>query len=83
MIATIFILTLINTVILIGMLIKKFNDTFLIVHREVYDELLNYWAEYHDDEGNEVGRELAGGVGVDTGFFREELYEDEGEKEDE
>lgn len=83
MIATIFILTLINTSILIGMLIKKFNDTFTIVNREVYDTLLDYWSDNHDEEGNEIERELPGGVGVDTGFFREELYEDEGEEEDE
>jgi hypothetical protein len=83
MIIAIFILTLLNTVGLGFILINKFNETFMIVKKEVYDELINYWTEHHDDEGNELGQELAGGVGVETGFFREELYDDEGEEEDE
>ena len=83
MITIILILTLLNTVGLSFMLIYKFNETFEIVKKDVYDELLNYWAEYHDDAGNEIQRELAGGVGIDTGFFREALYEEEEEPEDE
>lgn len=83
MITLILILTLLNTVGLSFILINKFNETFTIVKREVYDELLNYWAEYHDESGNELDRELAGGVGVETGFFREALYDEEEEEEDE
>ncbi len=83
MITIILILTLLNTVGLSFMLINKFNETFEIVKKDVYDELLNYWAEYHDESGNEIQRELAGGVGVDTGFFREALYDEEEEEEDE
>lgn len=82
MITLILILTLLNTVGLGFILINKFNETFMIVKKEVYETLIEYWQEYHDDEGNELNRELAGGVGVDAGFFREALYEDE-EEEDE
>lgn len=80
MIILIFILTLLNTIGLSFILINKFNETYMIVNKEVYTELQNYWLEYHDDEGNEVVSELAGGVGVDTGFFREALYEEEEEE---
>lgn len=83
MITLILILTLLNTVGLFFILINKFNETFMIVKKEVYDELINYWAEYHDESGNELDRELAGGVGVETGFFREALYDEEEEEEDE
>ena len=83
MIIAIFILTLLNTVGLSFVLINKFNETYMIVKKEVYTALQDYWLEHHDDAGNELSRELAGGVGVETGFFREELYDDEGEEEDE
>ena len=83
MITIIFILTLLNTVGVATLLINKFNETYMIVKKEVYTELQDYWLENHDDEGNELQRELAGGVGVETGFFREELYEEEEELEDE
>lgn len=83
MIIAIFILTVLNTIILVGMLCKKFNDTFMIVKKEVYEALQDYYLEWHDEEGNEIGRELAGGVGTETGFFREALEDDEGEEEDE
>lgn len=83
MIIAIFILTLLNTVGLSFVLINKFNETYMIVKKEVYTTLQDYWLEHHDDEGNELYQELAGGVGVETGFFREELYDDEGEEEDE
>ena len=83
MITLILILTLLNTVGLSFILINKFNETFIIVKKEVYDELINYWAEHHDESGNELDRELAGGVGTDIGFFREALYDEEEEEEDE
>ena len=83
MIIAIFILTLLNTVGLSFILINKFNETFMIDKKQVYTISQEYWLEHHDDEGNELGQELAGGVGVETGFFREELYDDEGEEEDE
>lgn len=83
MIICIFILTLLNTVGLGFILINKFNETFMIVKKEVYTTLQDYWLEHHDDEGNELGQELAGGVGVETGFFREELYDGDDEEEDE
>ena len=83
MIICIFILTLLNTIGLGFILINKFNETFMIVKKEVYTTLQDYWLEHHDDEGNELSQELAGGVGVETGFFREELYDNEEEEEDE
>lgn len=83
MMILILILTLFNTIGMLFILVNKFNESFLIVKRDVYDTLLDYWGEYHDEDGNELRHELAGGVGVDTGFFREALYDEEEEPEDE
>lgn len=83
MMITILILTVLNSIGIGFHFLQKFNDTFIITRREVYDVLLEYWQEYHDEEGNELERELAGGVGVETGFFREALYEEEEEEQDE
>lgn len=83
MITLLLILTVLNTVGLAVILISKFKEKFVIVDLDTYNTLLEYWAEYHDDEGNEVTRELAGGCGTEAGFFREALYDEEEEEEDE
>lgn len=78
---TILILLIINTIGMIFYYVQKFNDTFCIVDREIYQTLADYWNEYHDENGEELTRELAGGTGVETGFFREALCEEEEEDE--
>lgn len=83
MITLILILTVLNTIGIAFHYIQKFKETYTICSKEVYDTLLEYWGEYHDEDGNEITRELAGGCGVETGFFREALYDDEEEEEEE
>ena len=83
MLIIIFILNLLNFVGLLTAAIIYFKKNYVICSKEVYNELLSYWQDNHDELGNELTRELAGGVGVDTGFFREALYEEEEEQEDE
>lgn len=83
MITFLTILSIINTIGLAVILISKFKEKFVIVDLDVYTTLLDYWSEYHDDEGNEITRELAGGVGAEAGFFRESLYDEDEEEEDE
>lgn len=82
MLIVILILNLINFIGLLIAAIIYFKKNYVIYSKEVADEMTNYYLQYHDDQGNELAHELAGGVGVDTGFFREALYEEE-EQEDE
>lgn len=82
MLTVILILNLINFIGLLIAAIIYFKKNYVIYSKEVADEMTNYYLQYHDDQGNELTHELAGGVGVDTGFFREALYEEE-EQEDE
>lgn len=83
MLALLLILTLFNTIGLAVILTVKFNETFKIVHLDLYNTLLEYWSEYHDDDGNELSRELAGGTGVAVGFGADYLEDDEEEPEEE
>ena len=82
MITLLLILTVINTICLAVILISKFKEKFVIVDLDTYSTLLDYWADHHDDEGNELDQELAGGVGTPAGFFREALYDDEEEEQE-
>lgn len=83
MLIIIFLLNLLNFVGLLTAAIIYFNKNYVICNKELYDTLLEYWGETHDEEGNELTQELAGGVGCEAGFFREALYEEEEEPEDE
>lgn len=83
MLIIILILNLLNFVGLLTAAIIYFRKNYVICNKEVYNELLSYWQDNHDELGNELTRELAGGVGCETGFFREALYEEEEEPEDE
>ena len=83
MITIILILTILNTIVLSYFVLQKFNETFTIVKTEVYQTLLDYWGEYHDEEGNELNHELAGGTGTPYyGFFKDEVDEEEPEEEE-
>lgn len=83
MLIIILILNLLNFAGLLTAAIIYFKKNYVICNKEVYNELLSYWQDNHDEFGNELDQQLAGGVGVDTGFFREALYEEEEEPEDE
>lgn len=83
MITVIFILTFVNSLIMGYFLFRELKDTFVIVKKEVYDAMAEYYLQYHDDQGNELNHELAGGVGTPYyGFFQEYMDDDE-EEEDE
>lgn len=83
MLIIILLLNLLNFVGLLTTAIIYFKKNYVICNKELYDTLLEYWGDHHDELGNELCQELAGGVGVETGFFREALYEEEEEPEDE
>ena len=83
MLTIILILNLINFVGLLTAAIMYFRKHYVICNKELYDTLLEYWSDHHDELGNELDQVLAGGVGVDTGFFREALYDEEEDEPDE
>lgn len=78
MITIIFILTVLNSAIMGYFLLKEFNENYTICKKEVYDAMADYYLQYHDEEGNELNHELAGGTGTPYyGFFQEYLEEEE------
>lgn len=81
MVTLLLILTTLNTIGLGILLVQKFKEKFIILDIDTYQALGEFWNKYHDDEGNELERELAGGTGVPAGFFREALYDEEEEEE--
>lgn len=83
MLIVILILNIFNLLGLLTAAIIYFNKNYVICSKETYDLVFDYYLENHDENGNEIQQELAGGVGYDTGFFREALYEEEEEPEDE
>lgn len=83
MLTVILILSILNSIGLGYILINKFKEKFIIVDIETYSTLLDYWAEHHDDEGNEIARELAGGTGIAVGFGADYLEDDEEYEEEE
>ena len=73
-----FICSLINLFVMGYFLIREFKDTYTIVKKEVYDAIAEYYLQYHDEQGNELTHELAGGTGTPYyGFFQEQLEEEE------
>lgn len=82
MLTFILVLCIFNSIGICFYFVQQFNNTFCIVKKDVYEALIEYWTEYHDDEGNELTRELAGGCGTEAGFFRESLYDDDEEEEE-
>lgn len=85
MMTIILILTVLNSIGIGFYFLQKLDEKFCIVKREVYDALLDYWGQYHDEDGKELNHELAGGVGTPYyGFFQDYIDNpDEGEEEDE
>ena len=80
MITLILILSILNFIGLLIAAIIYFKKNYVIYSKEVADEMANYYMEHHDEEGNEIARELAGGTGTPYyGFFQE--YLDEGDDE--
>ena len=80
MIGVILTLTVLNTLMIIGVGLFYFTNNFTIVDLETYNELARAYNEKVKEE--EASQELAGGYG---GFFQEQLedYDDEEEEEEE
>lgn len=78
MIATILTLTILNTLMIIGVSLFYFKNNFTIVDLETYNELARAYNEKVKEE--ESTQELAGGYG---GFFTEQLDNAEEEEEEE
>lgn len=78
MIATILTLTILNTLMIIGVGLFYFTNNFTIVDLETYNELARAYNEKVKEE--EASQELAGGYG---GFFTEQLDNVDEEEEEE
>lgn len=78
MIGTILTLTILNTVMIIGVSLFYFKNNFTIVDLETYNELARAYNEKVQEE--EASQELAGGYG---GYFKECLDDDYEEEEEE
>lgn len=83
MITVLLILTILNSIGLAVILISKFKEKFVIVDLDTYNLLMEYWGEYHDENGNELSHELAGGTGIAVGFGADYLEDDEPDEEEE
>ena len=77
MIATILTLTILNTLMIIGVSLFYFKNNFTIVDLETYNELARAYNEKVQEE--ESTQELAGGYG---GYFKECLDDDYDEEEE-
>lgn len=78
-----FICSVINLFIMGYFLIREFKDTYTIVKKEVYDAMADYYLQYHDEQGNELTHELAGGTGTPYYGFFQDYIPDDGEEEEE
>lgn len=78
MISIILTLTILNTLMIIGVSLFYFKNNFTIVDLETYNELARAYNEKVQEE--ESTQELAGGYG---GFFTEQLDSAEEEEEEE
>lgn len=84
MLQTILFLTILNSIGFGYCIFRELKETYVICKKEVYEEMANYYLQYHDEQGNELNHELVGGVGVPyQGFFQEYMDDDEGEEENE
>lgn len=78
MIGVILTLTVLNTLMIIGVGLFYFTNNFTIVDLETYNELARAYNEKVKEE--EASQELEGGYG---GYFREYLDDDYDEEEEE
>jgi hypothetical protein len=83
MLTLILIFTILNFIGVVTYFIGKFNEKYVIEDREVYQAMADYYLQYHDEQGNELNHELAGGTGTPYyGFFQDYLEEDPDEEEE-
>lgn len=82
MISLLLILTVLNTIGMGVILYSKFKEKFVILDIDTYTALAEYWQENHDDDGNEVAQERAGGCGFFKECIDDNVDEDEEEEEE-
>lgn len=70
------ILTILNTIILLGIVAVWFQRNYVIMDKQSWDILEQFVEEHKDDDSNQEVTELPGG----SGFFREYIDEDEEEE---
>lgn len=81
MLQTILFLTILNSIGFGYCIFRELKETYVICKKEVYDAMADYYLQYHDEQGNELTHELAGGTGTPYyGFFQEQLEEEEEEE---
>lgn len=69
-------LTVLNTIILLGIVVVWFKKNYVIVDMESWNTISNFVEKQQDNKAEEEVPELAGGCG----FFREYIDEDEEEE---
>lgn len=78
MLQTILFLTILNSIGFGYCIFRELKETYVICKKEVYDAMADYYLQYHDEQGNELTHELAGGTGTPYyGFFQDYLEEEE------
>ena len=60
-----------------------FENHFVIIDIETWNTVGNFYNERHDEEGNEITQELAGGTGIAVGFGADYLNDSEESEEEE
>lgn len=60
-----------------------FDNHYIIVDLDTWNTVGNFYNERHDDEGNEITQELAGGTGISVGFGADYLNDPEEPEEEE
>ena len=84
MLQTILFLTILNSIGFGYCIFRELKETYVICKKEVYDAMADYYLQYHDEQGNELTHELAGGTGTPYyGFFQDYLEEEEEEENNE
>ena len=75
-------LTILNTILIVSLGLKYFNDNYTIVSLQDWNKVANFYnAHYdeYDDNGEPISEEKAGGCG----FFHDQIEEiDEDEQEE-
>lgn len=72
-------LTILNTILLIGIIVYYFKKNFVVMDKQSWDILEQFVADHQQDEihtGDEQAEELAGG----SGFFKEYIEEEDEEE---
>ena len=72
-------LSLINTIIIIGAAILYFKKNYVVLSMEDFQSISQFIEEHSAEE--EASRELAGGTGCSVGFGADYLEDDEEEEE--